>query len=215
MILLTDRSKQSTGGILDTHSGTELKHTSRVTVWGTVVAKGTQCRPSACLCWWLLMRQMKSRKETLSFVLENLFFLSFLDIFFFWRGKKKWIFEMWNFLSCKIKTILFWHCQNEARWLDFSILSNVFSEQNTQLNQGEYAGSLFFFFVKQFCSPAPLFCCFYSIVKSLIWRQPKPNQSLTSPPAHSNQTPWEKWNFLGCYSGLFSQECFHTKGKTS
>lgn len=139
----------------------------------------------------------------------------FLDIFFFWRGKKKWIFEMWNFLSCKIKTILFWHCQNEARWLDFSILSNVFSEQNTQLNQGEYAGSLFFFFVKQFCSPAPLFCCFYSIVKSLIWRQPKPNQSLTSPPAHSNQTPWEKWNFLGCYSGLFSQECFHTKGKTS
>lgn len=51
---------------------------------------------------------------------------------------------MWNFLSCKIKTILFWHCQNEARWLDFSILSNVFSEQNTQLNQGEYAGSLFF-----------------------------------------------------------------------
>lgn len=146
MILLTDRSKQSTGGILDTHSSTELKHTSRVTVWGTVVAKGTQCRPSACLCWWLLTRQMKSRKETLSFVLENLFFpWVFLDIFFFWRGKKKWIFEMWNFLSCKIKTILFWHCQNEARWLDFSVLSNVFSEQNTQLNQGEYAGSLFFF----------------------------------------------------------------------
>lgn len=51
---------------------------------------------------------------------------------------------MWNFLSCKIKTILFWHCQNEARWLDFSVLSNVFGEQNTQLNQGEYAGSLFF-----------------------------------------------------------------------
>lgn len=176
----------------------------------------TKCRSSACLCLSccrekFLRRSQKekhvylSSKETFSFLASWIFLLKR-------REKKEQNFEIQNLLYHKIKIVLLWHYQNEPHWLHFGIFSNGFVLQNIQLELGRMFRISGFC---QFCLPVFLFCYIYPTVKFLIQRPPKPKQGLALPPAHSKQVPSEKWNFLGCCSGLFSQDCIHTEGKTS
>lgn len=164
-----------------TYRCAKLKHISRVGARGAVMRTWSQkwrtkCRSSACLSLSCCRERKKKSSQK-----EKHFYLSLKETFswdfeyFYWkRRKKEQNFEIQNLLNHKIEIILFWHCQNETRWLHFGIFSNGFCSTKYSTRTRENVQDL------QFLPNSFACLCFYSatfIPPSSFWFRDHLSQS--------------------------------------